>query len=161
PEAARYVLVHVRDDLGASGRELLDHTARDALEVGESFVRRLPLDAERAGEFGAQVGLIEVAGGEPVGLEDWLAVERPPLPVARAAGHVADDHVRMEMRVLRARGAMLVGGGDEPLPLLATNAAGPAANDAGFVLEVRERRLPRDGVRLVDGPAGVRVAERV
>ena len=58
-------------------------------EVGEAFVRRLPLDAERAGELGAQVGLVEVAGGEPVGLEDRLAVERAPLAVAGAAGHVA------------------------------------------------------------------------
>ena len=49
------------------------------------LLRRLPLDPERAGQLGAQVGLVEVAGGEPVGLQDRLAVERAPLAVARAA----------------------------------------------------------------------------
>ena len=115
----------------------------------------------RLGELAAQVGLVEVAGGEPVGLEDRLAVEGPPLAVARAAGHVGDDHVRVQVRLLRARGAVLVGGGDKALAVLARDAAGAAADDARLVLEVGERRLPGGGVRLVDRPPGLLVAERV
>ena len=107
------------------------------------------------------MGLVEVAGGEPVRLEDRLAVERPPLAVARAAGHVGDDHVRVQLRLLRPRGAVLVGGGDKALAVLARDAAGAAADDARFVLEVGERGLPGGGVRLVDRPPGLLVAERV
>ena len=45
--------------------------------------------------------------------------------------------------------------------MLALDSAGAAADDARFVLEVGERRLPGGGVCLVDGPAGLLVAERV
>ena len=56
---------------------------------------------------------------------------------------------------------MLVGGSDEAFAVLAVDAAGAAADDAGLVLEVGERRLPGAGVRLVDGAARLLVAERV
>ena len=56
---------------------------------------------------------------------------------------------------------MLVGGGDEPLAVFAGYAPGAAADDAGLVLEVGERRLPGGGVRLVDGAPGLGIAERV
>ena len=105
--------------------------------------------------------LVEVAGREPVGLQDRLAVERAPLAVARPAGHVGDDHVRVQVRVLRAARAVLVGGGDEAVAVLAVDAAGAATDDAGLVLEVRERGLPGGDVRLVDGAARLLVAERV
>ena len=106
-----------------------------SLEVGQTLRRRFPLDAERAGELGSELGLVEVAGGEPVGLQDRLAVERAPLAVARGLGQVADDHVRVQVRVLRTRGAVLVSGGDEPRRVLALDPAGAAADDAGLVLE--------------------------
>jgi hypothetical protein len=67
----------------------------------------------------------------------------------------------VQVRVLRPRGAVLVGGGDEPLAVLARDAAGAAADDAGLVLEVGERRLPGGGVGLVDGAPGLGIAERV
>ena len=51
-------------------------------------------------ELGTKLGLVEVAGGEPVRLQDRLAVEGPPLAVARCLGEVADDHVRVQVRVL-------------------------------------------------------------
>lgn len=56
---------------------------------------------------------------------------------------------------------MLVGGGDEAFARLAVDAAGAATNDACLVLEVLERRLPGGGVRLVDSPADLLVAECV
>ena len=58
-------------------------------------------------------------------------------------------------------GAVLVGGGDEALAVLAGDAVGAAADDARLVLEVGERRLPGGGVRLVDRAARLLVAERV
>ena len=94
-------------------RELADHLARDVPELGHALARLLPLDAERPGQLGAEVRLVEVAGSEPVALEDRLAVERAPLAVAGALRHVRDDHVRVQVRVLGAARAVLVGGGDE------------------------------------------------
>ena len=55
---------------------------RHARELSHPFAG-CPFDPERAGELVAEVRLVEVAGGEPVGLEDRLAVERSPLAVAR------------------------------------------------------------------------------
>ena len=48
-----------------------------------------------------------------------------------------------------------------PERALADDAARAAPDDAGLVLEVRERRLPGRRVRLVDGAPGLVVAERV
>jgi hypothetical protein len=90
----------------------------------------------------AELGLVEVTRGKPVGLEYRLTVEGPPLLVA-GAGHVGDDHVRVKVRVLRAARPMLVGGGDEAFAALADHAVLPAAESAGLVLEVGERGLPR------------------
>ena len=160
-EPARRLLVHALDDLRPPGRELCDSASRYSLEVGQTLRRRFPLDAERARELGPQLGLVEVAGGEPVGLQDRLAVECAPLAVARRLGEVADDHVRVQMRVLRPRGAVLVSRGDEPRCVLAVDPAGAAADDAGLVLEICERGLPGRGVCLVDGTPGFLVAECV
>src|SRR6266498_1023947 len=105
--------------------------------------------------------LVEVAGGESVGLENRLAVEGAPLAVAGPAGHVGDDHVRVQVRVLRARGAVLVGGGDEAGAALADDAVLALAGHARPLLEVGERRLPGGEMRLVDGVPYVLAAERV
>ena len=70
--------------------------------------------------------------------------------------------MRVQVRVLRARGAVLVSGGDEARPRArASTPPAPAADDARFVLEVGERGLPGGGMRLVDGPASFLVAERM
>ena len=107
------------------------------------------LDAEPARELVPKVGLVEVAGGEPVGAQDRLAVERPPLPVV-GAGEVRDDHVRVQVRVLRPARAVPERGRDEALAVLADRAAAAAADDAGLALEIAERRLPGRLVRLAD-----------
>ena len=143
-------------------RELADHLARDVPELGHALARLLPLDAERAGELGAQMRLVEVAGGEPVALEDRLAVERAPLAVARGSapcwrrsracagagpGRGSCGAGRRRRRSRRACSRCT--------PLRA------APGHARLVLEVGERRLPRGQVRLVDRAAGLLVAERV
>lgn len=150
-----------REHLEAALRELAEGGAGDALDLGHALGGRLPLDAERARELGAQVRLVEVAGGEPVGAEDRVAVERTPLAVRRAARHVGHDHVRVEVRVLGAARAVLVGGGDEAGGVLALDAVLAATGDAGLVLEVGERGLPGGDVGRVDGETRLLVAEGV
>ena len=73
------------DDLPAAGRELADDRARDVSQLRHALAWLLPFDAERTGQLGAELSLVEVAGGEPVALEDRLAVERAPVAVARAS----------------------------------------------------------------------------
>ncbi len=101
-EADGAALAETLDDLKPAPGELVDHRPRHGPKLGPALRRRLPAEAERAGKLVAQVRLIQVAGGKPVGLEDRLAVEPPPLAVARAAGHVGHDHVRVQVRVLGA-----------------------------------------------------------
>jgi hypothetical protein len=84
---------------------------------------------------------VEVAGGEPVGLEDRLAVERSPLAVV-GAGHVGDDDVRVQVRLLRAARAVAEGGRHETSAVLTDKTALAAAYHACLPLEVAERRLP-------------------
>ena len=105
--------------------------------------------------------MVEVAGREPVGLQDRLAVQSAPLEVARSLRHVGHDHVGVQVRILGSRCAVLVGGRDEPRGALADGAARAAPYDAGFVLEVREGGLPRRRMRLVDNAPGLVVAEGV
>ena len=97
----------------------------------------------------SQLGLVEVAGGEPVGAEDRLAVERSPFAV-RGAGEVGDDHVRVQVRILRPRGAVSERRRHEALAALADCSAAAAAHDARLPLQVGERGLPGRLVRLAD-----------
>ena len=107
------------------------------------------------------MGLVEVAGGEPVALQDRLAVERPPLPIARTLRHVGDDHVRVQVRVLRPAGAVLVRGGDEADRMFAAASLRPATDHARLVLEIGKRRLPSGQVRLIHRAPRLLVAKRV
>ena len=77
--------------------------------------RRLPLDAEAAGQLVAQVGLVDVAGGLGV-VVDRRVVEAGPAAV-RSLGRVGDEDVGVELGVAVARGAMEVGGGEEAVAL--------------------------------------------
>ena len=136
-------------------------SSRDAVELGHPLDRLRPLEPEPPRELVAELRLVEVAGGEPVGLQDRLAVERPPLAVV-GAGHVGDDHVRVQVRVLRPRGAMPERRRDEALAVLADRAAVAAADDARLALEIAERRLPGRLVRLADlAPHLLVVGQRV
>ena len=159
--AAGCLCLHVLLDLQPASRELAQHPGRDALDFGHALDRVAPVDAEPGGELVAEVGLVEVAAGEPVGLQERLAVECAPLAVGGGAGHVGDDHVRVQLRVLGAACAVLVGGGDEPFRVFALDAVSSLAHDAGLVLEIGERGLPGGEVGLVDLVADVLVAERV
>ena len=67
----------------------------------------------------------------------------------------------MQVRVVRAAGAVRVGGGDEATRVLADDPGLAAAGDAGLVFEVGERCLPGRLVSLADCEAMVVVAEGV
>ena len=146
-EAFRAVRLHVLDERLPPRRERPHCFLRYGLEVGHSLHRLGPAEAEPPGDLVAQLRLVEVAGGEPVGLQDRLAVERPPLPVRRTS-HVGDDHVGVQVRILRPAGAVSEGRSDEALRVLADRAGVAAADDARLALEVGERRLPGRLVRL-------------
>ncbi len=129
--------------------------------LGHALHRLGPLDPEPARQLVPQVRLVEVAGREPVGAQDRLAVERAP-PAVRGAGQVRDDHVRVKMRVLRPARAVAERGRDEALTVLADRAAATAAHDARLALEIGDRRLPGRLVRLAHlAPHPLVVGERV
>src|SRR5919109_2875384 len=65
-EAAATLARELFDHLRPPGRELTDHLTRDILQFGHSLARLFPFDTERARQFGAQMRLVEVPGGEPV-----------------------------------------------------------------------------------------------
>src|SRR5581483_768476 len=160
-EAARRLLPHPLDDRQPPRRELLDHAARDALQLRPTLPRLLPVDTERPRELGPQMCLIEVASRKAVGLEDRLAVERAPLRVTRALRHIRHDHVRVQVRVLRAARAVLVSRRHEAAAVLADEAVLAAPGNTSLVLEVLQRRLPRRRMRLVHGPPRALIAEGV
>ena len=160
-EAATALPGELLHDLRSPCRELADHPARHMTELGHPFPRVLPLDAERAGQLGPEVRLVEVAGCEAVRAQDRLAVKLSPLVFDPRLGHVRDDHVRVQVRVLRTARAVLVGGGDEADGVLAAPPLGSTPDHACFVLEIGERRLPRARVRLIDGSARLLVTERM
>jgi hypothetical protein len=75
--------------------------------------------------------------------------------------HVRDDHVGVEVRVLRPARAVLIGRRDEPRGVLAVDAVAAAPRHARLILEVAERGLPRRQMRFAHRTAGLLVAERV
>ena len=69
--------------------------------------------------------------------------------------------MRVQMRILRARGAVLIRGGDEAGAALADHAVLAPARHARPLLEIGERRLPGGEMRLVHRVTHLVVAERV
>lgn len=88
-----------------------------------------------------ELRFVQVAGGEPVRLKDRLAVEREPRPVIRP-GHVGDDKVRVQVRLLRPTRPVPESGDDEAPTVLPHPSTLATADDAGLLLEVAKRRLP-------------------
>jgi hypothetical protein len=97
------------------------------------------------------VRLVQVAGGEPVRAEETVAVERTPLPIG-APGEVGDDHVRVQVWILRAACPVSEGGGDEAARPLPHPPALATPRDAGFPLEIGKCRPPGRLVRLRHRP---------
>ena len=93
-KALRPQCLHVLHEQASASGERADDFLRHADELAHAFDRLGPLKPEPAGELVTEMSLVQIAGCEPVCLEDHLAVERPQLAVARA-GHVRDDYVRV------------------------------------------------------------------
>ena len=126
------------DDLLAPAREHGQHLGGQRSQVGGALAHRPPLQPEPIAHLGAQVRLVEVAGGLGV-LVEMAAVERGPAAV-RAARDVGADHVRVQLRVQRARHPVPVGRGDHALARLDDRAALAAPHLDRRVLDVLQRR---------------------
>src|SRR5690606_8266992 len=103
---------HAVDDLAAPLGEVVDGPLGDAGEVGDAVARRLPGDAEAAGELGPQVDLVEEPDG-PAPRVEVAAVEGAPPIVAAGVGEVGDHDVGVQVRVARPGGAVPEGGRGE------------------------------------------------
>ena len=147
PPAVGAVLLEALLYLPSARRELTERGRGNAGDLRHALLHRSPLDPQARREAGAQVGLVEVTGSEPVGSQQQVTVERPPRSVI-AASHVGDDDVRVQVRILRPARAVLVRRGDEARTSLPNGPASSAAHDARLILQVRQRRLPRRLVRL-------------
>src|SRR5262249_34874282 len=58
------------DHLSAAAGKLPDRSRRDVPDLGHALPGLLPLDTERPGQLGAELGLVEVPGGKAVALEN-------------------------------------------------------------------------------------------
>ena len=150
-EAVEAPLAHVLDKGFPSRGELSDHCPRDGGELCHAFLGLGPGEAEPVGELVSELSLVEVAGREPVRLQDRPAVERQPLPVS-GPGHVGDNNVGVQVRVLRSARAVAERGRDKPNTGLALGTALAAPHEARLVLQVGERRTPRLFVGVADRP---------
>jgi hypothetical protein len=145
--AALPALGHAVEDLAPPLREVLDDLPRDAVDVGDAVLDRLPGQAQSLRELLPQHGLIEEAGGAGLPVE-VAAIQRRPAPV-RSSREVPRDDVRVQQRVAGARRAMGEGSGHEALASDLHDPAAPSAGAARLALHVAHRL--RDG-RVVAGP---------
>jgi hypothetical protein len=97
PSRAEPNLLEALFDLSPPVREVLEGFLVDAGQVGDPVLDRPPFDAECAGELVAEVGLVEVAGGLRVLVQE-SSVEGSPFAVD-AFGHVRHQPVGVQMRV--------------------------------------------------------------
>ena len=161
---AEAALGHRRDDLRPPLGEVLDHRPADSLDVGVAVSDRLPLQAELAGEGGAERGLVDVAGRFRVQPEGRAALRRgeaEPAPIGDGAGHVRGDDMGVKRRVPGARGAMAEGHRDEAGAGLDLLAAGSALHEAGVAVQVGEPLRDSVVVGAQGGGANLRRADRV
>ncbi len=145
------VLVEVRLDLPAAGRELPEHRSGDAGDVGDAVADRPPLDTETAGQLPAQVGFVEVPDRRQPRVQR-PGVQRGPPVVARRVGEVGDHDMGVQMRIAGPGGAVPERGGDEPVAVEHRVAALAAPHPARGLFEDRAarrrpRRRPRCGPR--------------
>ena len=102
--ARRPALRHRRLDLRAAAAEGPQHRLRDADELGDPVADRQPLHPERAGQLGAQHGLVDEARRPRMRVQP-AAIQRRP-PAVRSAAQVGDQDVSVQLRIARPRRAM-------------------------------------------------------
>ncbi len=99
-------------------------------------------------QFGAQRGLVEDAGGLLV-MEQLMPVDRAPHPV-RAQQFVRDQGVGVQLRIPRARRAVIEQGGGEPAGADLFDAVGAAPRQRRVLIEVGQGGEDGGAVRLRD-----------
>ena len=125
------------------------HSRGTPVEVGVAVGDRVAPDAEPAGELVAQVGLVEVPAVLACAYSRRESSVRQ-IAVVDGAGEVGDQHVGVQQRVARPRGAVPERRADEPLHLDRLGPAGAAAGPDRLALEVAERGGDRGVVRFAD-----------
>jgi hypothetical protein len=134
------------DDGGTPPGERLDQLPVDPVDVRDAVDHRLPRDPEPAGQLVSQLRLVEDPGG--LGVREQLPrVERAPDAVVDGAGEVGDQHVGVQQRIVRPRGAMAERRRDEPVHLDRLGPARPAAGEPGRPLQIPDRRIDRGVMR--------------
>ena len=147
------------DDLRPPTREVRQHPARHALELGHPVAHLAPLRPRQPlAHRRAQVRLIQRARRLGV-LKDRIAMQRRPPPV-RATGQVGRHHVRMQLRLTGPAHPMPVRRRHEPVRRQLDPAGTAATHPARLPLQVPERRAHRLLVRLHQRPRGLSVADR-
>src|SRR5215218_8847585 len=129
--------LHRGFNLCAPPREGSDDSVRDSADLGRALADRRPSDPEGPRQLGAQLGLVEKAGGARMRVDE-APVESGPAPVI-APDEVRDQDVRVQLRIAGAARAMYEGRGDRPLATDGTGSAGAAASEGGRSFEVLER----------------------
>ncbi len=133
--------LHVLEDLGASPREMVDHCAWHAGDVGGPALDGVPAQAQALGELGAQRRLVEVAGRLRVPVQQ-PPVQRGPAAV-RTLRRVRDHDVRVQQRITRARGPVPERRRDEAAASNEHGAAVSAACHARLTFQIRKRVTDR------------------
>jgi hypothetical protein len=131
--------------LDAPGAERAQHRSRDPVDLRHPVTRRMPRHAEPARQFGAQVRLIQKPGGALMPIQQ-AGVERAPSAVD-TAGHVRDQHVRVDLRITGPRRAMTERCGDQTGGVDLVHAVAAAASERRGAFEIPDRGHDRRVVR--------------
>jgi hypothetical protein len=145
-EALRSERLHVLDQRLSPHREFSDRHLRDPFELGHALHGLRRREPQPLSELVAELGFVQVAGGEPVGLQDGLPPSASHSP--SSARVMLATITCVQVRVLRPARPVPESRRDEALAVLAALSALAAADDAGLPLQVGERRLPGSLVRL-------------
>ena len=123
------------------------HRRSNLLDLGHPVAHRPPAHPRQPLHHRrAEVRLVEVAGRLGV-LVDRRRVQRRPATI-RAARHVCRDHMRMELRILRAAHPMPIRRRHQPLPHLAPRPTAATTHTTRLPLQIPQRRVDRRLMRL-------------
>ena len=158
-DARRHQLALALLDLTTTRGELPQHLRRELLDLRHPVAHRPPAHPRQPlTHRGAQMRLVEVAGGLGV-LVDRRGIKRRP-PTVGAARHVRRHHMGVQLRVLGATHPMAIRRRHEPLPRLVPDTAAAAAHPTRLALQIPQRRVDRRLVRLDQRPGQRRLADR-
>src|ERR1700674_4736495 len=145
-------------DVLAPLREATQSNVGDAGDVGDAIGDGSPVDAEPAGQFGAELCLVEVADGLGPRVEGPGVQRRPPV-IGDGVDEVGDHDVGVYLWVPGPGGAVTERGGDEAVGGDALLAAFAPTGPGGLGLEHRQGRADCGVMSVADLVRGLWVAE--